>query len=93
MRRLARRLALGVALAAGSAAAQPLDPGAGQAPLELVHGRIRIELDDAALEADEDYLLRLEGDAPLEADPDAPLLDQAASFTFTGSQACLSDKV
>ena len=40
----------------------------------LVHSKIWLELDDAALEVEEQHVLRVEGEAPLVAESDAPLL-------------------
>ncbi|MGH0031007.1 MAG: hypothetical protein ACQGVC_14530 [Myxococcota bacterium] len=50
-----------------------LDEGAA-APLEVAEARLWIELDDAAMDVNETWQLRVEGDAPLEASGGAPLL-------------------
>jgi hypothetical protein len=49
----------------------PPSPSAG---LSMVATELHLELDDAALEAQEQHRIRVEGNAPLVADSDAPLL-------------------
>jgi hypothetical protein len=65
MRRIAQALALALALAAGTAAAQP------EAPISLAHSKLWLEFDDAALEVEEQHVLRVNGAM---AKSDAPLL-------------------
>ena len=89
MRRIAHWLAVATALAAGAAAAQPegepgvarsceeLLAGAPEAPISLVHSKLWLEFDDAALEVEEQHVLRaggVEGETPLVAESGAPLL-------------------
>jgi hypothetical protein len=57
---------LRLALALGAA------PGSEAVALE--EARVWLELDDAVLDVNEQYQLRVEGEAPVEADGDAPLL-------------------
>ncbi len=62
-------------LAAGERLAYSLTIAAApEAPISLVHSKIWLELDDAALEVEEQHVLRVEGEAPLVAENDAPLL-------------------
>jgi hypothetical protein len=62
-------------LAAGESLAYAVVvPPVPEAPLSLVHSKIWLELDDAALVAEEQLVLRVEGDQPLVAESDAPLL-------------------
>jgi hypothetical protein len=62
-------------LAAGERLAYSLViPPAPEAAISLVHSRIWLELDDAALGVEEQHVLRVEGEAPLVAESDAPLL-------------------
>jgi hypothetical protein len=49
-------------------------PPAAPAELELARTQISVELDDAALQADEQHRLRVAGDSPLRSESDAPLL-------------------
>lgn len=68
----ARQLAAGERLAYSLAI-----PPAPEAPLSLVHSKLWLELDDAALVVEEQHVLRfegVEGEAPLVAESDAPLL-------------------
>jgi hypothetical protein len=71
MKRIAQGLAVAMALAAGAAAAQPSHP---EAPISLVHSKLWLEFDDAALEVEEQHVLRVESETPLVAESDAPLL-------------------
>jgi hypothetical protein len=49
-------------------------PSAPEAPISLVHSKIWLELDAAALGVEEQHVLRVEGERPLVAASDAPLL-------------------
>jgi hypothetical protein len=64
-----------VRIAAGERLACSLAiPPAPEAPISLVRSRIWLELDQAALVVAEEHVLRVEGEAPLVAESDAPLL-------------------
>jgi hypothetical protein len=74
MRRITHLLAIAMALAAGAAAAQPSQT---EAPISLVHSKLWLEFDGAALEVEEQHVLRVdrgEGETPLVSESDAPLL-------------------
>ena len=69
-----RALAVGP-LAAGAALALRIElPATPAPPIALVRSRIWLEVDDAAVVADEQNVLAVEADAPLRATSDAPLL-------------------
>ena len=65
-------------IAAGEHLAYSLSiPAAPEAPISLVHSKLWLELDDAALAVEEQHVLRVErdeGETPLVAESDAPLL-------------------